>query len=142
MGAPASSDWPEYLVERASGRPPGDCCIVPGSTPVVSFGHPLRPKVATLGINPSSREFLAGGASLLSGPKRRLATLESLGLASYDEMTPQTARCVIDDCASYFERQPYGWFKPLDTILSGALGSRITTGQPAISISFNGPPIR
>ena len=60
-------EWPEYLLERAAQAPPDGCAVVPGSTPVVSFGHPLKPEVATLGINPSSREFLNRGKTLFSG---------------------------------------------------------------------------
>lgn len=53
-------DWPEYLFDRATRTPPVDCHVVPGGTPVVSFGHPLRPEVATLGINPSRRVPVEG----------------------------------------------------------------------------------
>ncbi len=38
--------------------PPEDCCVVPGTTPVVAFGEPRMAEVATLAINPSSREFM------------------------------------------------------------------------------------
>ena len=55
--------------------------VVPGSTPVVAFGDPFVATVATLGINPSLREFLNGG-QFLDGPSRRLATLRSLGAES------------------------------------------------------------
>jgi len=113
--------WPKYLLERAASEPPRGCAIVPGSTPVVSFGHPLAPTVATLGINPSSGEFLSGG-QLMSGPRRRLATLASLGAANYSDVDDHMAIQIIDDCASYFQRNPYRWFNVLDRILSGALG--------------------
>jgi len=113
--------WPRYLLNRAAEQPPSGCRVVLGSTPVVSFGHPLEPRVATLGINPSSGEFLAGGR-LLEGPKRRLATLRSLGLNGHDEVDDTAAAAIIDDCASYFDRNPYRWFNVLQRILTAAVG--------------------
>jgi hypothetical protein len=55
--------------------------VVPRTAPVIAFGDPCRAKVATLGINPSRREFVEDG-HLRTGPKRRLATLESLDAES------------------------------------------------------------
>ena len=113
--------WPRYLLERAAQAPPENCAVVPNSTPVVSFGHPLDPSVATLGINPSSGEFLSGGR-LLDGAQRRLATLPSIQASSYEDIDESKAATVIEDCASYFERNPYRWFNVLDRILTEALG--------------------
>lgn len=118
----ARTPWPDYLLERAGREPPADCGVVHGSTPVVSFGQPLSASVATLGINPSSGEFLGVDGSLLTGADRRLATLDSLGVASYAQMDDGLAAQIIDDSASYFERRPYHWFTPLDRILRAALG--------------------
>ena len=95
--------------------------MVPGSTPVISFGHPLNPAVATLGINPSSGEFLSNGR-LLQGHQRRLATLQSIGATSHDDVDQASAATIINDCASYFQRNPYRWFNVLDRILTEALG--------------------
>jgi hypothetical protein len=121
--------WPDYLVERASRIPPEGCSIVPGSTPVVSFGDPLRPQVATLGINPSSGEFLGRDGQLLAGDRRRLATLASIGVRSHDEIDATRASQILDECATYFDRRPYGWFKALDGVLSPALGVSYYTGS-------------
>lgn len=118
----SKAQWPEYLVERASQAPPDDCCVVVGSTPVVSFGHPLNPEITTLGINPSSSEFIGRNRRLLSGDKRRLATLESLGVSAYSAIDGEHATQIVSDCATYFERQPYHWFNVLNQILSQALG--------------------
>ena len=115
-------EWPEYLLARAIQAPPEGCAVVPGSTPVVSFGHPLKPEVATLGINPSSREFLNRDKTLFSGSKRRLATLESIGTTNYADLDIDRAGAIISDCANYFDRRPYGWFNVLDKILTAALG--------------------
>ena len=69
--------------------PPRDCDVVYGSTPVVSFGDFTKAKVATIGINPSSAEFMDKSASatsngLLPEGKKRLADAETLGLISDD----------------------------------------------------------
>ena len=114
--------WPAYLLNRAAQPPPHSFSVVSESTPVVSFGHPLRPTIATLGINPSGSEFL-GAQGLLDGEQRRLATLRSLGVRSYADIDIAVAARIVDDCASYFERHPYRWFKPLDTILKLAVGA-------------------
>jgi hypothetical protein len=96
--------------------------VVCGTTPVLSFGDLRHAEVATLGINPSWREFVEDGR-LLAGPHRRLATLESLGAQSTSLLTQQHVLTVVEACASYFHRNPYRrWFDPLDKILQAALG--------------------
>lgn len=112
-----------WQVEMAARRPPAVAGIVRGSTPVVSFGDPLRAEVATLGINPSRREFLSPGGVLLSGSERRLATTASLGVAPGQALTADQARQVVADCNDYFDRNPYEWFGPLETLLGQALGA-------------------
>jgi hypothetical protein len=58
----------QWQIEMAARRAPAVAGIVGNSTPVVSFGDPLRAEVATLGINPSRREFFSRDGVLLSGP--------------------------------------------------------------------------
>jgi hypothetical protein len=84
--------------------------------------------VATLGINPSSAEFLDRNGVLLAGSRRRLATLDSLGVGSHSEIDDEAARAILDDCATYFERRPYGWFNALDRVLEPALGVSYRAG--------------
>jgi hypothetical protein len=99
--------------------------VVTGSTPVVAFGDPRNASVATLGINPSWHEFLADDGSLLSGSKRRLATLTSLNAKDTALLDLNQARTVFEDCAAYFQpdRNPYRrWFDPLDQVLRAAFG--------------------
>ena len=91
----------------------------------MSFGDPTRASVVTLGINPSTRQFLRQNGSLLDGADRRLATLPSLGLASWDELDETAAARILAECATYFEpgRLPYRrWFDPFDRLLGEALG--------------------
>jgi hypothetical protein len=113
--------WPDYLLERAIRHPDLDLGVIPGSTPVVAFGDPVAADIATLGINPSSTEFTDGSHTLLRGDDRRLATLGSLGVERYDQFTPDHAKVIVDECASYFDRRPYRWFTPLNDVLRTAL---------------------
>ena len=114
---------PNYLISMVCRSAPLDCHVVAGSAPVVAFGDPTRAQVATLGINPSRREFTDDDDRWLRGDSRRLATLESLGAVDCAELTDAQIATVIDDCATYFDRNPYRrWFDPLDRVLRDAAG--------------------
>lgn len=114
---------PPYLTDMVRRAPP-IAEVVPGSTPVVAFGDPFEARVATLGINPSGREFVEKD-QLLDGRARRLATIRSLGAESLLTLTDTQVDEVIADCARYFDedRNPYGrWFNPLDRLLRASVG--------------------
>ena len=114
---------------------PRDCDVVFGSTPVVSFGDFTKAKVATIGINPSSAEFMGKSASatlngLLPEGKKRLADAETLGLISDDPYDDDTAEYVLgasgaqeiwEKCRDYFiNPNPYwSWFSDLESVLTG-----------------------
>jgi len=117
--------------------PPRDCDVVRGSTPVVSFGDFTKAKVATLGINPSSREFMdtssTGTANeLLPEGKKRLADYESLGILSTDPFEDDDtaeymlgadgAQEIWEGCRDYFKgpNAYWSWFSDLETVLNGA----------------------
>jgi uracil-DNA glycosylase len=89
---------PEYISARISRAMPADACVVFESTPVVSFGDPMKARVATLGLNPSRREFT---------PVARLAR------------DGCTADEVLEGCNTYFIRNPnkrwFGRFEPILT---------------------------
>src|SRR5580704_4782082 len=53
-------------VEPVRQLPPEDTPVIPLATPVIAFGDPGPARVATIGINPSAREFLEDGR-LLAG---------------------------------------------------------------------------
>lgn len=116
-------DWPDYLISRAIAQPPQDCFVVRGSTPVIAFGDPVRSSVATLGINPSSKEFLNRKGVLLEGDKRRLASLHSLEIENRGSLDTEDGRAILNDCAEYFHNSPYHWFKPLNRVLSEGIGA-------------------
>jgi len=115
--------------------PPRDCGVVYGSTPVVSFGDFTKAKVATIGINPSSLEFMDKSASgtsnsLLPEGFKRLADAESLGLISDDELDDDTAEYILgstgareiwEKCRDYFSNPNayWSWFSDLESVLSG-----------------------
>ena len=91
--------------------------MIPLATPVIAFGDPGAARLATIGINPSFREFVENGR-LLAGSARRLATLPSLGAERLDELTDAQAQQVLQECASYFSRNPYRqWFDQLEDLI-------------------------
>jgi len=57
-------DVPGYVAKRIRTPPPSVCRVLPGSTPVVAFGDPRHSTVATLGLNPSKREFVMNDRNL------------------------------------------------------------------------------
>lgn len=111
---------PSYIDARIRRPPPQDCFVVPGSTPVVSFGNAMTATVATLGLNPSRVEFLKDDGSELVGASRRLATRSSLGTPDLATASPESVAQVLADCDTYFQRNPYRrWFDQLLPILKG-----------------------
>ena len=94
--------------------------IIPWSCPVPAFGDWLSPQVATLGINPSYREFVDRSGKQLQGEDRRFHTLDSLGLETWGEADARHLELIMDSCWSYFSRNPYdAWFKKLDFAIAG-----------------------
>ncbi len=115
---------PAYVVSRICQKPSLPC-IVEGSTPVIAFGDPWKCHAATLGLNPSRFEFLSSQGNLLDGDGRRLATFGSLGVA---QISDAHAEQVVEDCAGYFQRAPYGrWFNLLEPLLK-AMGASYYDG--------------
>lgn len=94
--------------------------IISWGSPIPSFGNLATAKIATVGLNPSNREFVDETGRELEGAKRRFHTLKSLGLRKWNEAQRQHLELIIDYCFNYFDRNPYdGWFKKLDHIISG-----------------------
>ena len=78
--------------------------------------------MATLGLNPSSQEFLDSGV-LLAGGRRRFETLDSLGVPDQDTGLANAPDRVVDaawkGCCVYFQRRPYRrWFGVLEDVLA------------------------
>ncbi len=112
-------ELPPYVEERLRRPWPAGVPIVEASTPVLSFGDPTVASIATLGLNPSLREFRNAKGDLLTGRKRRLADLEQLGIASLEPASRDSLLAVKAACDSYFQVQPYHWFRPLEQLLLG-----------------------
>lgn len=95
-----------------------DLDVIAWGCPVPFFGHLETARLATVGINPSNREFVGVDGNELAGEHRRLPTLESLGLKSWGEADYVALRSIVSACSNYFERNPYdGWFGSLERII-------------------------
>lgn len=95
--------------------------IIRWGSPVPFFGDPTTATFATLGINPSNREFVDSTGTELSGEHRRFHTLRSLDIPDWSETGPGHVKKIYDACENYFHRNPYdNWFKSLDRLLSEA----------------------
>lgn len=114
-----TSTIPDYIEHRIRRPPPPNSAVVPGSTPVLSFGDAQRATVATLGLNPSRVEFLDQNGNELTGDSRRLATHNSLGTSDLITAPIEIVSKVLEDCNGYFHRNPYRrWFDQLHPVLT------------------------
>lgn len=103
---------------RLRGAPPSGCSVVLSSTPVLAFGDFTEAEVATLGLNPSKKEFLGSAGELLLGADARFETLESLGVETLSSAPMAKLDEVVSGCARYFHQNPYWrWFNPLEEVL-------------------------
>lgn len=94
--------------------------VIRWGAPVPSFGDLSHARVATLGLNPSNREFVDEKGYELSGANRRFHTLNSLGLKTWLDADAYHLRLILDSCRTYFLGNPYDhWFKRLDCVISG-----------------------
>jgi len=94
--------------------------VIPWSSPIPSFGNLSKSKVATLGLNPSNREFVDTKGVELESKNRRFHTLKSLDLSHWSEVDEEHLKMITDSCYKYFLRNPYdSWFKSLDYLISG-----------------------
>ena len=127
---PARVPLADHLVAMVRRLPPTGAPLVEGSTPVVSFGDAQTAEFATLGINPSKREFVDSKGGFLRGGERRLATLESIDAQRLDRLDDDQVAAVLADCAAYFHRNPFStWFNPLETLLRNGLGAGYKEGR-------------
>lgn len=96
--------------------------VIPWASPVPCFGNLGKAAVATLGINPSNREFVDEDGKELTSNDRRFHTLNSLGLERWSQAGPSEIEQIVESCDEYFFRNPYGgWFNRLNPIV-GATG--------------------
>jgi len=108
------------LLDRLDRAASADTKVIPWACPVPSFGDLSRSGVATLGLNPSNREFVDLFGNELQGVSRRFPTLKSLGLGSWSEADARHLRLIVDSCRAYFGGNPYDrWFRRLHRVLAG-----------------------
>lgn len=97
--------------------------VIEWACPVPYFGHAERARIASVGLNPSDKEFRDNRRRALIDSRRRLATLDSLGLRDWSAAGAEECSAVAQACSGYFDSgsNPYWrWFKPLEAILEQA----------------------
>ena len=94
--------------------------VIGWSSPILAFGDISISKIATVGLNPSNREFMDVNGRELEGEARRFHTLKSLNLKRWIDAQLCHHALIVDQCKEYFIRNPYDlWFKRLDYLISG-----------------------
>lgn len=94
--------------------------VIRWGCPIPSFGDLASSKVATLGLNPSNREFLDSYGKELTGNERRFHSLNSLKIQNWKNLNNNHLKLILELSDNYFIRNPYDtWFKKLDYIISG-----------------------
>lgn len=119
---------PEYIAARIRRAVPDGCSVIANSTPVISFGNAESAWVATLGLNPSLREFADAKDNWLTGAQRRLSTLDSLQIPDLADASDDHVAQVVSDCYGYFQTNPYHWFKDLENLMAAGVGASFYDG--------------
>lgn len=92
--------------------------VLHNTCPVPFFGDALTARIATVGLNPSDREFedTLGRTRAAS----RLPTRHELQINDWTSASGATCSQIAHACSDYFEGNPYRrYFNPLDTMLRG-----------------------
>lgn len=111
--------------------------VIRWGCPVLSFGDPMLAEIATIGLNPSNREFVDQSGCELEGTSRRFHTLNSLGLKSWSEIDARHLRLILASYSSYFLHNPYNnWFRKLEQIVSEAAYSYYAGPQRACHLDL------
>lgn len=106
----------DYIENRLRAIPTPNCGVLPDAPPIIAFGNFESARLATVGINPSHREFSHGYVRGGFGDLRR-APMSVL-------------REILDDQYSYFKRPQYRWFNRLATVVE-ACGASYADGSAA-----------
>lgn len=110
--------------------------VIPWACPVPVFGDLSSARVATLGLNPSKREFLDKSGQELPEVSRRLHTLGSLGLGSWSEADSRCQDMILESCRGYFLGKPFGWFEKLDEVVAGTKTSYYCVSHKACHLDL------
>ena len=105
---------------------------VPQSLPVLFFGDLFTARVATVGLNPSNREYVDKQGLELEGAERRFETLTSLHAADRSSLTDEQCDRAIQTMREYYQpgKPIYTWFRSLDRVTS-AMGFSYAKGEVA-----------
>lgn len=113
-------------------RTPSDHSVL-SSLPVLFFGDLFSAQLATIGLNPSRREYLDTHGIELDGTTRRFETLRSLGAVDRGMLEDEQCSRAIERMRCYFQPgKPVfdRWFKRLMCVV-GAMGFSYRAGQVA-----------
>lgn len=125
------------LIDRLASPAVQGTDVIHWGAPVPSFGNLSSASVATLGLNPSNREFVDDAGDELHGRHRRFHTLNSLGLRSWLEVDARHLQLILDSCRTYFLGNPYDrWFRKLDRVISGVGASYYSASVPACHLDL------
>lgn len=98
--------------------------IIKWGCPIPLFGDITRSSIATIGLNPSNKEFVDNLGRELRGADRRFPTLSSLKLKKWADADASHLKVIVTACEKYFSNNPYDiWFKKLDGVISGTQAS-------------------
>lgn len=123
----------QLFIDRIRVKAPAGLPVVPSSYPVTSFGDVNRARVLTVGINPSSSEFMnSGGNGLLPGAEKRLVDSSVLGIPADTELDVNEARVVLEGNKNYFRTgNHYKWFDDMEKWALNPLGYSYFDGTAA-----------
>lgn len=125
------------LLERIADDAAREADVIAWGCPVPAFGDPTMARVATLGLNPSNREFVDGNGCELTGDARRFHTLASLGLSAWDDADADHVDRILASCCDYFGGNPYDrWFRRLDNVVSATGASFYDPASPACHLDL------
>jgi hypothetical protein len=111
--------------------------VMAWTSPVLYFGRLRHSTVATLGINPSNREFVDVAGQELDGDNRRFPTLRSLGLRTWTDASSLDLTAIVSACDQYFSGNPYSrWFDTLDALVRSAGASYYSVENPAAHLDL------
>lgn len=111
--------------------------VMAWTSPVPYFGRLRHSTVATVGINPSNREFVDVAGQELDGDNRRFPTLRSLGLRTWADASSLDLTAIVSACDQYFFGNPYArWFDTLDALVCSAGASYYSVANPAAHLDL------
>ncbi|MCW1887513.1 hypothetical protein OKA04_22445 [Luteolibacter flavescens] len=110
----------EQLLARIYSEDLKRISVMDWACPVHTFGDLNNASIATVGLNPSNREFVDAAGSELAGSVRRFPTLQSLNLSNWKEASDTDIAKIEAACVNYFSSNPYDlWFKKLNELIRG-----------------------